>query len=1133
MYAKEAKNVRLDGFKIAPRFGFSNMAAKPGLPSDDFECLGIGIVTNTSGVTEGISIENRNGTINAYSVNLTTFARTKIQNSGVDVDLEGGNWTVTGWEDVCYLINGDGTKTVYKHTVGDNDNLTLVQDSAYTAPSIDPEATKTLSALGQVAFDTAADTFTFTADNTITSPTKAASGSGFTVSGNANDNGPTNPMGVTVQVEFASTKNLSGSDYIAVTFAKGDQFDDIKHDTYTPQLKIGGVWTNVTDFKEFRKSDSTDMTLVLYIKGMTLTAIQGIRFRPTTTHVAYRDSANRVAFTVSPIYLGGVNLEASANTKRIWADSSEANGIKYGIRFRNLLGTVLSSIYELTLTSDETLGFYPSAYSCPIGGRVYISSVNAPSGSYDRVEILRLTDDATTWKVIATKTATPYTALDSYCEYELSGLSTATSTSGGTAPDPTPVFRTSGIKYSFPFKNSMVWLIGTGISNIQVSRVGDPEELYDSAAAGDYSDTDLTVPAVLTMADNNADLPVWGCQVGHVAVVIGDKSAYTFAGDFPPQLKSCRQIPGSRGIAGKYAGVRFRPKNGQYAAAYADSALNVWVVGGYPQFEGDASVRPYELSESVRGLIKQWLYDSQRAEFSGLNVNQTLVEFDDVTSSLWIILGRRACVYRQGTLNDGWDFYEYQLTVPPGSEEVSYCTDYSSNSLTASSVSPGDAAWSNVGFAFGSDNSYAESASLGFGTSKTTETLRASGFIPDSLIPVSATLDSVSIRIERSKTGDLAVTETTVQPRAGGVSLGANLSTSYALTTSDAIEEFALSTLPTIAQLNAGDFGLDLKYTQETWPTDYNNPSNWSIVVTGSTTDTMNVAATWLGGGTPPSKCFVNITSAVEAYVNADVFDVIHNIAGTATVDNGQGASGTGAVQHYNPPGPTDTRYSQSSTAKTTIPLTAGTGSVNIVRTGSGVITSNSGSNVNVRVDVGYSGSAVFVTPTASVVRVDNVEIKYCLTIEYASDGATTGISFQRTKFIDGLNFAIRNSGQMDVIERYNGSDISGVNRDGGYPMPTAYFITQDMNFDGAYSQIAQAQVHTENSTDAFTLAFSGDGATFVDGEPVAVKDRWVRFPLTLKGVRFNAKLTFDEDLNFISGLAMEYNKKSRGTNGV
>ena len=1124
-YAKDAKNVRLDGFKLAPRYGFANVAVKPGTSSDTFECFGLGVVTNTSGTTEGLSVENRAGVCNLYSVNVSTFARSAITATTVPASKA----SVVGYNDNSYIIFPGQAKSVWKHAIGNASSLTAVADTAYVAPPTDAQLTATAQSYSNRKTVLPADTITITSTNGILGvPTTAATDGVLTVSGPDNDNGGGHRT--LTQIAFGATEDWSTRGYVAVEVEAKTVFlngggNSFEVTNTIPQIQTGGVWRDC-EFKEFIYEDK--VLISIRVKGVTgLAAVQGIRF---TIGGWVERFTNGAAYAVNPIKLGGQYLEAPAGTDRIWNYAGNELGIEYAVRYCQAAGAApRSSVSQKGITQAGAQGSELAGYNTRLGGRTSLSVVAANTGTYTHVQFLRLMEDGTTWKelnVALNTLGTSPSFVDTYEENELAALTTITLTGVGPVTPP-PTFSTEGIANAFPYKESMVWLFSKGTGNIQISRMGDPEEIYsdEAAANGDYSTGDNTNPARRTMADNAADVPVWGSQIGQIAVVLGSKSAYSFSGDYPEQTTPCREIPGSRGVAGLDAATRYRPSQGQYAVAYADDDLNIWSIGGTPQFVDDASVRPFELSEPVRRKLKSFLLDDQKPEFPTLATSMVQLEFDDVTSSLWVVLGRRAAVLRQGTGNDGWDLHEYQLTVPPGSATVSTCTAFYTNSAVATSVATGDAAWTNTGFAFVSDDSYCTSASLSYGTARTTETLRCDGFTPATPIPVSATITGLTYRAEFSKTGDLAVTNIDAQPRVAGASSGTDRSTGTTLTTTDTVQDYVPSANPTVAQINAGSVGFDLKFQQEDWPVDWNDPLNWTITVSGGgTAAAMTVTATYIGGGSVPTRVYVGISSSAEARIEADPPSTPPlPFTGTATADNGLSATVSGAVsQIVDEP---EVRVTDSSTETVQIALTAGTGSTLITRDVSGTVYTS-----GTRILGAYTGSAVLVVPTAAAVRVDNVALRVCYDVTTASSGATTGISLQKVAYVDGLNLAIRNSGQIDVLERYNGTDVTGAGRDGGYSMPNAFFETQDMSFEGGFAQVAQVQVHTDTLADSVTVAFKSDETAYTNGTTI-VKARWKRFELSMKGIRFNGKLTFGEGAENISGLTIEYNKKSRGTN--
>lgn len=1125
-------NFRCAGSNLRFRYGYAAIGIKPGDPGDTFECLGFDFVRSASGQNEFISVENRDGTIGAFSVNSESLARGLTPLGGLE--LADGKWKTVGFYDSAYLINPGGAATVYRHTIGSS-NLTVLEDQGYTAPVADPEIEITSTAIGSVAFDATNDTFALTVDNTITSPTVAQSGSGFTVSGAANDNGPQSPMGVTVEVEFDVAKNFSGSDYVALQLTKGAQFDDIKNDATTPQLKIGGSWVNVSDFKEFRNDNSSELTLALYVKPMsTLTSVEGIRFRVTTTHVAHRDSGVRVAFTVQPIQLGGVHLQASASGDRIWDSDAGGDGIKYGVRFRDAVGTNLSAVFEATIDSDQALGYYASSFSCPLGAKLLVSTTAAPGSPYDRAEILRLNDDGTLWKVLGTATASPYTKPDPYCEYELSGLTTATGTSGGTLPVPAPTFRTDGIVYAFPFKQFMVWLVNAGTANIQLSRVGNAEELYSDEAT--YDADDLTQPGQRTLSDGADDVPVWGTQAGAIAVIVGTKAAYSLAGDFPVRLSPSRQVPGSRGIVGMYAGTRFRLDGGGYAATYCDEDFNIWLIGNVPQFEGDATARPMELSAAVRGKLKEFLFSEQRIENPSLDKTLVNLEFQEETSSLWVILGNRAAVYRQDFAGAGWEFYRYALTTEPGEDEQQTCTDPSGNGGLAESVAPGDAEWTDVGFPFSSDDAYALCGPIPYGTGQKSEVLRVTGLTPSVLLPASATIDEVRILVETSKTGDLGVTETMVQP-----TFGDDLAVPRVISSTEDTEMFTLTENPTVAELNAGELGVDLQYEQEEWLEEWNDPDNWSVIATGSTSPDMTVEVEYTGPGSPPTKAYVDISSLARAYIAYDLAALPFWVTADARADNGLGVSLEGALREEETIGLPHIRYIPysstgsaqliaESTKRTIIPLVAGEGTLVIHRSASGEITGTSDPYMlGERVDSSFTGSAVLAVPTQATVRVDSVLFSVCSTVTQAF-GAPDWVGWSHACFTpQNQLLAVRTTGEIDAIERdyRNGSFVAGTSRDGGYQPPAATIDTQDITFEGVSGWVMGAQLHTLGTEPFSAFASSADGDYRAGFSTGIASSRWVRFPRSTS-LRHSVRFQMEETDGGIGGFVIQLNQTSR-----
>lgn len=1126
-----ASNFRISGSSLAFRYGVAEVVASPVGVGQTFKCHALGFVQNKSGTAEFLSVENRNGTTRPYSINKTTLARTQI---GTDTAAD-TPWVISSYADNAYFINPDGTATVFRHVIGDNASWVELANTGYTPPTEDAALTATAQSYGQRRSVFGTDTFAISSANLVSSGSTAtfATSSGILeISSDSVDNGQQHRSLITIT--FGATEDWSTRGYIGVEVEAGQIFKEPGGNTFertntTPQVRTGGTWRDC-EFEEFIESDRVLITV--RIKGVTgINAVQGIRF---TIGGYVEDFGPGVVCTVNPLKLGGQYLEATASGDRIWDYADTGTGIQYAARFKHSSGSPSPTAAVLqTVTASGAAGASLADYTTRLGGRVSLAVAAANTATYDQVQFVRLMEDGTTWKelaVVANTSGTSPSTIDTYEENELSALTTVTLT--GVDPiDPEPPFSTEDLVHMFPFKQFAIWLKNTGVSNVQMSRVGDAEELYSDEAT--YDADDLTQPAQRTLADNADDIPVWGTQAGDVAFIVGSKAAYVLTGNYPVDMSPSRQIAGSRGIIGRYAGARFRPKNGQYAAAYCDPDFNVWVIASVPQFSGDGRVTPVELSLPVRGKIREYLYTTQKYENPSLDVAKTQLEFDEQTSSLWAILGNRAAIFRQDMNGEGWEFAEYSLRTPDGETTSSACTPFFGNGAVASSVAPGDAAWSDVGLPFDSDDAYCVSASLGTGTTKTTETLRLDGYLPSPLIPVSATLDSVKVKVERSKTGDLTVTEVDVQPRNGGASLGSDLSTAYALTTSDVEETFTLASLPTVAQINAGGLGLDLKYQQETWDSSWNTPSNWTITVSGGgTAASMTVTATWIGGGANPPKAYVNITSAATAAIGFDAAGVPYEIYGNASVDNGQGSTSSGAVSKFETLLDSgEVQLTTTSTVKTVIALTAGTGSTVLTRSASGTITSASASVIGARVDPAYTGSAALVAPTPATVKVDAARYEVCYTVT-TSASAPSWIGWDQTCFThDGRFVGVRSVGNTDLIEwDFRANDyISGTNRDAGYEPPLAEYTTQDFSFEGVTARFSGVQVHTADLADAPNVYSKITGGSFVAGFSTGYSSsRWWRFPIGQRSINHVFKLTLSETDGGVEGLAFEFEPTSK-----
>ena len=1142
----DVQNLRLQGYDYWMRYGYTNIQAK----QTNFVENGIYGLGWTQGVSqtsaetsptakeEFITIENVgvSPVIRPYLRNATTLAPTQI---GTDT-LVSGKWNFASYNDYVYAINPGAVKTVYKHLIGETTGTNAwinVQDSSYTNTT--GGITNIITNSPTLRPWNASDTFTATAVTNLGTPITFAAPSSGTITTSApssNDNGTQG--GIRIQCTFSANVDVTKNDYIAIRVklpTTGGAFYSFQNfysvpNSDKPVLRFNGVDQN-PEYRLYVNEDQSELVIFMYVKGF---ADRDKLERVTFSAIASVNQSNSTipVLVIQPFEQGGVYLNATTSGKRLWDSfditvlDGSASGVNYATRYKTGASYSTATIVNASKVNMTGYQFPPSPY---FGGRLTLSGTQ--NTSWTDIEFLRQQVGGT-WKILATKlnSGTDFNVIDTYQEHELTALTTASGVTG-TSPSPTPTFRTAGIVGAFPYKQSMVWLVNQTYQNLQFSRVGDPLELYDSTRS--YNSQDNTIPAQFTLADDQADVPVWGTQAGQIAFIIGKNAAYAMSGDYPSNMLPSRQIPGSRGIVGYYAGTRFRANVGDWGAAYADPDLNIWVVTSVPLFLEDTSAKPQEISLPIRGKIKDYLFTQQKLAITNLDITDTKLEFQEETSSLWVMLGKRCAVFRQDMAGNGWELYDFTLA---STGTISTCTTYFADSATASSIGSAPAAdWSNVGNPFASDDAYCVSGTIVKGTTQETRTLRCFEYIPNPLLPAGATITSIKFNVEDSKVGDLGVTNVTAQPiqALSGTTLGTNRSTSRALTTTDVTENFISSALQTTANLNSGLIGIDLKYRQEDWDTNWDNPANYTVVITPTSPQVKAVGAatpyitnytvtvTYTAGGAKPPYAFVNLIG--QTTCSGDIVATL----GYGTTNNGlggyaEGQIGTSAAVFPDPP--VVYTISTNTTVRQKVTLTSGVGTYPVT------MTSTNEGLPPTKWNATHTLTGTFSVAVASYVKVDNVALQICYNVAYTG----TNVKWDRAVFSpNGKYIAMRSTGETDIIEKdfRTGLFIGGTNRDSGLTPPDWFFTTQQVQWDGGKARLASVQYHGESYADVINTAVSVDGSAYVSGTLEGVNtSRWYKFhPSVSSGIRHNIKFTGSESDASLKGFALEFSIQSRG----
>lgn len=1157
----DVQNLRLQGYDYWMRYGYTTIQPK----QTNFQAVyGLGWSQGVSQISteslptpkeEVVTIEGIGSpeVIRPYSrmvlnpVNTTTFAPTQIGTT----TLTNGKWGFASYNDYIYAICPGADKltppkpTVYKHLIGETTGVNAwvtVQDSSYvnTTGGITNIIVSQPTSRKWTTNESSTG-MSVTVNTNLTSPYTFTNLSGTVrvVATSSVDNG--RQGAIRVQCIFDSNIDVTRNDYIAVRIKTvvGGAFEYLQNfygvpNADKPVLRLNGVDQN-PEYRLFVNEDGTQLVIYMYIEGLTdRDKLQRVTFSAVAT---CGDGSNIAVIDILPFEIGGIYLNATTSGKRLWDNfdldglDGSANGVNYATRYKT--GGTYSTATIVNATKAQMTGFItsPAPY---MGARLNLSATQ--NLAWTDIEFLRQQVGGT-WKILATKpnSGTDFSVIDTYQENELTSLTTATGVTG-TSPTPTPTFRTAGIVGAFPYKQSMVWLVNQTSQNIQFSRVGDPLELFDSART--YNSLDNTVPAQYTLADDQADVPVWGTQAGVSAFIIGKYAAYAMVGDYPSAMSPSRQIPGSRGIVGCYAGTRFRSAQGIWGAAYADADLNIWVVNSVPAFVEDASAKPQEISLPIRGKLKDFLYTQQKLEISNLDITNTKLVFEEEESSLWVMLGKRAAVFRQDMVGNGWELYDYTMS---SSGVVAVCTEFFTNNATATEANPGDdTGWTNVGLPFSSDDAYAISGTIPKGNNKETHYLRCFGYIPSPLIPANATITSIKFLAEDSKVGDLGVTNVHAQPiqASTGTTLGTNQATGRSLTDAptDATQQYTSSALQTLANLNSGLIGIDLKYRQEDWDTNWDNPAYYTVVITPTSPQVKPVGAatpyitnytvtvTYTAGGAKPPYAFVNLTG--QTTCSGDIVATL----GYGTTNNGLGESTSyaegniGTLPAIPPDLPTVYTISTNTTKRQKVTLTAGVGTYNVT------MTSTNEGLPPTKWTATHTLTGTFSEAIASYVKVDNVATQICYTV--ISTG--TNVQWSQVNFSpNGKYLGFRSTGELDIIEKdfRTGVFIGGTNRDSGLVPSNWFFTTQQIQWDGAKARLASVQYHGQNYTDVVNVGVSVDNSAYVSGTLEGVQtSRWYKFhPSVSSGIRHNVKITGNESDASLKGYTLEFSVQSRG----
>jgi hypothetical protein len=1130
---------------LRPRYGYRTLSNRPAGVTEFFPrgfAYLQGYDADFDGLREFVTVENRDGTIRPYSVDLSTGVRTVITDGGTALSLPDGMYQGVAYDDRSYWINPSANTPLYRHQIGNIASWDTLVDTAYVAPPVSPAFTVTpLPASNRNINDAIGfDTITVTAPDGISgAPTITTAVGVLEVSGPDDDNGAAHRT--RTQIAFFASEDWSQHGYIAVEVLAGVVYPFFERTNLSVEVLIGATWTALPT-KELFNGTSTKVLIMARLRGIAgIGAVLGIRFS-IGGYVAR--GTNGLAYKVNPIKLAGSFLEATSTGVRLW-DGTSGDGLEYAVRYCGAGGIApLSAITRNSVNELAAAGELLPDYSVRLGGRLALSVPEADAGTYSHVEFLRQNQAKTKWHRIGIQPNSGTAKMTDVIEdHELTDPPyTEVVLGSGGSTGARPPFSTRGIVAVFYYRGRLIWLRKGGKDNISLSRVGEPEETYD--ANNIPSLLDVGRPVDLSMSPDLTDEPIGGAEVGNGAIFVGNRGLYAMTGVTAAEIESPARIPGSTGGCGRFAYSKCIIQ-GQPGLAVMDKSGSVWFVTVEGAFSGDASVRPVDLTFDLWKWTKTFLYDEQRDEFSMLDLSTIWMQWDEFDQALWVGAGRRALVLRVAAERPEWEPYEYALVNPSGELTETFCIGFEEYGRTAETRNDGDKRWITPVSAIAEDGLPTTCGALSAGNGILTDTLRVTNAEPESIVPIGATVLNYRVRIKRSRSGGHNVLESKVQPLVAGANLGANLSAGRLLTGTPEWSEYVFATLPTVAQINAGDIGFDLQYTQQvpgtvTIPLSLTHGTVYPWIDAGidmepGTTVRVRGSGSGLWGIYPVNAAtpdgdpaFPTPGNYMPASASSDCpaitckpfslgiglgTDVqpewFEPDGGGGGIDEpmeigggGGGGGGTGGSSTYPP------TIIQGGTAWAT--FSSGVGGklwlcCNDVHF---AFDDNTGA-WNIEIEYTPRGGAT--------VAVDAVQTKVCYEIAATTQETSGGIGWQLPVFTsDRQKLMFRTSGQIDEVEFNSslGSYMAGTNRDGGRPMPEGHWRSRLNILER--TRIKHVEIEEQ---DPSALTITVDAQTKAKGADV----RWAKFGVLSQGHQQEVGIKFSESTQSIKAMRVIY----------
>lgn len=629
--ASQAPNARFDTGRLTARYGYKNLQSAQA----NFVALwGLhychGWNSSNAEVEEYVSFENISASVNAYSRNASTGSPTGITGA---TGLNASEWTAVNFNDTAYFMPGAGSTRLYKHLIGDATSWVAILAPAGPTTALTYSLIfkndGTAGGYSQLSWaGTDAADVAVTGGATTTNLAVSSTGE-LTIQ--CTDGNLDNSITVDLNAITASIQDWTYNDGFAfqITEVNNSQY---RIDASTVRFALinndgSPITIYPTETKAIRTSTNT---VAVWVRFDNKTRADWDNVRKVViawVNTAASSVVTNNKLTFGKIFVGCCFPARGAQTERL----PDANHMRFAYSYyystpnleSEIAGEVDVSLLSMdgydplnaSLGQGMSLGvfvkftFTTSADTNVDNNRLYWFG---PTGKFKR--IVTQTDGTTT-----------YTLKMSYAEL----LALTDYSAGG--------FVGSNLSSAFAFKGSVVWLYDQGDSNVKVSRIGEP---LRQASDLDEAD-DENRGATFTLADNASDTPLGGCQSGDSALIAAKNGVHEMVGDRPSNLTPPKRLPGSFGVAGKFAFARWKDDFGNPGMAFVDvhgTGVYFAIPSGVQNIDAEGKV--IELSDGLRGFFREYLLTGQLA--LGLTDFSTCRVFvDEAEDALWIIMGKR------------------------------------------------------------------------------------------------------------------------------------------------------------------------------------------------------------------------------------------------------------------------------------------------------------------------------------------------------------------------------------------------------------------------------------------------------------------------------------------------------------